>query len=69
MNNRDIAAEGLNIEGYNGKWKKAMELASRNERQDDYRLLPYWERVRVLFLELGGCYIDQNERDRARGLL
>lgn len=55
-----IAAEGLNITGYAGKWKVAKELALKNERSDDNRLLPYWERVRLLFLELGGEYEDSN---------
>lgn len=59
-----IAVQGLNITGYHGKWVKAMSLAFKNERQDDNRLLPYWERVRLIFLELGGQYVDQNERDR-----
>jgi hypothetical protein len=46
--------QGLNISGYAGKWKVAKELADKNERTDDAHLLPYWERVRLLFLELGG---------------
>lgn len=54
-----IAAEGLNVRGYSGKWRKAQELADKNERTDDNRLLPYWERVRLLFLELGGEYLEQ----------
>lgn len=64
MNDEQIAAQGLNITGFHGKWRKAQELATKNERTDSARLLPYWERVRLLFLELGGEYIDQNERDR-----
>lgn len=55
-NEESAAAHGLNVKGYAGKWQKAQELATRNERTDDNRLLPYWERVRLLFLELGGEY-------------
>lgn len=58
----EMAAEGLNIAGYAGKWKAAQELAEQNERTDDNRLLPYWERVRLLFLELGGDYLRGTER-------
>lgn len=54
-----IAMEGLNISGYAGKWKVAQELAAKNERRDGNHLLPYWERVRLLFLELGGEYGNQ----------
>lgn len=50
------AKEGLNLDGYHFKWKQAKMMAAANERRDDIRLLPYWERVRVLFLELGGEY-------------
>lgn len=57
-NDEQMAAEGLNIRGYAGKWKAAQELAAKNERSDDNRLLPFWERVRLLFLELGGEYSD-----------
>ena len=53
-----IASQGLNVSGYAGKWKAAQELAAKNERRDDNRLLPYWERVRLLFLELGGEFLD-----------
>jgi hypothetical protein len=56
MNSEAIAMQGLNVSGYQGKWKAAKELAAKNERSDDNRLLPYWERVRLLFLELGGDY-------------
>ncbi len=55
----EIAAEGLNVSSYAGKWKVAKELAEKNERKDDSRLLPYWERVRLLFLELGGEYLTE----------
>lgn len=51
-----VAQEGLNISGYRGKWRQAQKLAEANDRTDDARLLPYWERVRLLFLELGGDY-------------
>jgi hypothetical protein len=50
------AREGLDVRGYPGKWLKAQELAQSNQRRDNGRLLPYWERVRLLFLELGGEY-------------
>ena len=65
------ASSGLNIIGFHGKWGKAKELARLNERtgaispDDNTRLLPYWERVRLLFLELGGEYVDQDERRRS----
>lgn len=59
MTEEQIAAEDLDIKGYAGKWKAAQELATKNERCDDNRLLPYWERVRLLFLELGGERIDR----------
>ena len=49
----------LDIFGYHGKWKKAKELAVKNERRDNNRLLPYWERVRLLFFELGGDYLHE----------
>lgn len=45
------AAEGLDICGYSGKWKKA------KASQKDGSL--YWYRVRIYFLELGGCYLSE----------
>ncbi len=51
------AVEGLDILRYHGKWKVAKQMALTNARTDDNRLLPYWERVRLLFLELGGEYL------------
>ena len=59
MTDEEIASIDLNIAGYHGKWKAAQELAVKNERSDDNRLLPYWERVRLLFLELGGEYLRE----------
>lgn len=56
-----VSSEDLDISGYNGKWKQAQRLATKNERIDDIRLLPYWERVRVLFLELGGDYLKEKK--------
>ena len=56
---REIAAGGLNIKGYAGKWKAAQEYERNTPRTDDTRFLPYWERVRLTFLELGGEYIGQ----------
>ncbi len=53
------AVEGLDIIRYHGKWKVAQEMATKNKRTDDNRLLPYWERVRLLFLELGGEYLRE----------
>ncbi len=50
----EIATCDLDLEHYAGKWEQAKHLADRNERTDDNRLLPYWERARLLFLELGG---------------
>jgi len=62
--NEQIASEGLNITGYAGKWAKAKDLAEKNERTDDNRLLPYWERVRLLFLELGGDYLPAPQKEK-----
>jgi hypothetical protein len=53
-----LAREGLDIDHYPGKWKSAQRLAASNERRDGYHLLPYWERVRLLYYELGGERID-----------
>jgi len=59
MSDEDIASEGLNLSGYHGKWRAAKEYELVNKRVDDSRLLPYWERVRLTFLELGGEFIGQ----------
>lgn len=56
------ARSELNIAGFRGKWRKAQDLAIGNERSDDNSLLPYWERVRLLFLELGGETLDGSQR-------
>jgi hypothetical protein len=53
------AAEGLDIKGYRGKWNKAQELAHSPDLSADHLALPYWERVRLLFLELGGERLDR----------
>lgn len=54
MSDEQVAAEGLNIVDYHFKWKKAQELANSSELSAEHLILPYWERVRLLFLELGG---------------
>ena len=55
MTDEQVAMKGLNILGYHFKWKRAKELAlDLKPRQDGVHLLPYWERVRAIFLELGG---------------
>ncbi len=54
-----IAQEGLNVRGYHFKWKQAKALAANNDRTDAGHILPYWERVRLLFLELGGEYVHR----------
>jgi hypothetical protein len=62
MNEQDeesIASEGLDLRGFHFKWKRAKEYELNNRRTDDTRLLPYWERVRLSFLEFGGQYIGQ----------
>jgi hypothetical protein len=59
MNDREIAAQGLDITGYAGKWKAAQKYENRSPRTDDTKLLPYWERVQLTFLELGGGYAGQ----------
>jgi hypothetical protein len=57
-----VARQDLDVRHCPFKWKQAKRLAERNERKDDNRLLPYWERVRLLYLELGGeyeCYANE----------
>jgi hypothetical protein len=57
-----LAMKGLDIDHYPGKWKNAKEhVASNLNRvyEDGRHHLPYWERVRLYFLELGGCYTDE----------
>jgi hypothetical protein len=53
-----LAVRGLDVRGYAGKWAKAKDMALAHERGDHDRM-PYWDRVRLLFLELGGQYADQ----------
>lgn len=48
------AMEGLAIKHYAGKLKTAKILAESHHPD-----LPYWARVRRLYLELGGLYIGQ----------
>jgi len=45
------AKEGLNTDKYPFKWKEAQELANNTKVYPD---LPYWESVRLLYIELGG---------------
>lgn len=54
ISDKQIAMEGLKPELYPVRWRDAERLATSNERTDDARLLPYWERVRLLYLEMGG---------------
>lgn len=54
MSDAGQAMDGLEIWRYPGKWKTAQRMAQQNERDDDNKLLPYWERVRLLYIELGG---------------
>jgi hypothetical protein len=54
-----VAREGLDVAHYPGKWKQAQQLAVLNRRNDGYDLLPYWERVRLLYYELGGERTDK----------
>jgi len=61
-----LAEQGLDIRRYPFKWKEAQRLATLNERTDDNRLLPYWERVRLLFLELGGEYLSGEDQPSER---
>lgn len=53
-----IASEDLNVTGYSGKWRAAKEIAVEGKHDSRHTGLPYWERVRVIFLELGGERID-----------
>lgn len=49
------AADQLDIKHYPFKWKRAQEMAlDEAVYSADMKLLPYWERVRQLYLELGG---------------
>jgi hypothetical protein len=57
----EIASENLDIFGYAGKWRQAQQYELGDPRTDDTRLLPYWERVRLTFLELGGQYLGQKQ--------
>ena len=63
ISDEKTAKRGLNMRGYHFTWKDAKRLALRNERSDDARLIPYWERVRLLFLELGGEYEKEATND------
>lgn len=56
------ARQGLDIARYPFKWKRATEYETNTPRTDDSRLLPYWERVRLTFLELGGGCSDGRSR-------
>lgn len=58
---RDQAADGLSIRRYSGKWKKAQVMAKDRRNLRDRKGLSYWERVRVLFLELGGTFSTRRE--------
>ena len=48
------AMQGLALKHYPFKWKQAQRLAGNHHIE-----LPYWARVRRLYLELGGLYIGQ----------
>lgn len=54
-----IASQGLNVAAYAGKWKTAQTMALQAQSYPDHRVLPYWERVRKLYLELGGDYTKE----------
>ena len=59
------AAQGLNVAAYYGKWTVAKHLAfDEREYPDSRHLLPYWERVRLFYLELGGEYLDPHHGPR-----
>ena len=64
MTDERVAAEGLNIRGFLGKWNHAKEYELDNKRTDDTRLLPYWERVSLSFLAFCGEYIGQKYGDK-----
>lgn len=51
-----IAKQGLNLSGYGFKWRQAQGLVDNGAVRGDILLLPYWEQVRLTFLELGGEY-------------
>jgi hypothetical protein len=64
MDSEQTASEGLDLRGFAGKWKQAKQYEENTPRTDDSRLLPYWERVRLTFLELGGEFIGQKYGER-----
>jgi hypothetical protein len=56
VSEESVAREGLDVRRYPFKWKKAQELAHSPDLSEKHLVLPYWERVRLIFLELGGEY-------------
>ena len=50
------ASEGLNIHNPDGKriWSKAKILALQSIAKYENKYLPYWMRVHLIFLEMGG---------------
>lgn len=54
------AQADLAVRHYPGKWEQAKRLAlDRRHYGGEYEDISYWERVRYLYLELGGLYVGQ----------
>lgn len=49
----------LAVKHYGGKWKHAKEYVSGGHDAKDRAGMPYWNRVRLVYLELGGEYVEQ----------
>jgi len=51
----DIISD-LDIEGYHGKWTRAVEYAESVAETESF---DWWMAARKRFLELGGCYLHE----------
>lgn len=50
----DDAKRGLETSLYPFKWADAQRLAQSPDLSENHRILPFWERVRMIYIELGG---------------
>lgn len=56
------AKQDLAVLHYPGKWAQARQMGhDRRYFTGPYEGFSYWERVRYLYLELGGLYVGQLE--------
>lgn len=56
----DMAKQGLAVLNYPGKWSQAQRMCrNRVHFTGPYKGYSYWERVHCMFLELGGCFVNQ----------